>query len=186
MSDIMKMDLSHALMELLKTKRLEQITIKELTQTANCSRMSFYYHFRSLNDLVEYTFLRLGDQIIAQGNKNDSYKIKMKLLMTHAQEYKEIIFNVYDSTGRAQVEKFLYQVTTHYIEEMIDRQDQSKNMDSKKKEQIIDFYKYSCVGPLLDWVESGMPDDFQETIDLLSRIILKTLPGAFEAVAEIG
>ena len=84
------------------------------------------------------------------------------------------------------MEKFLYQVTTHYIEEMIDRQDQSKNMDSKKKKQIIDFYKYSCVGPLLDWVESGMPDDFQETIDLLSRIILKTLPGAFEAVAEIG
>ena len=186
MTEVMKIDLSNALLTLLNTKRLDQITIKKLTEVGHCSRMSFYYHFRSMNELVEYTFLRIGNQILAQENKEDSYSRKMKLLMMSAQKYKKVIDNVYYSTGRTQVENFLYRVVSDYIGDIIDMQDLSKKLSPKQKKQIVDFYKYSCVGELLDWVEQGMPDEYQETIDWISSIIVNTLPGACEAVARKG
>lgn len=184
MSNVMKLNLCHALMKLLQTKRLDQISIKELTETAHCSRMSFYYHFRSLNDLVEYAFLQFGDQVIRKDEGVDSYKNNIRLLMTTATEYRNVITNVYCSTGRAQVEHFLYQVVSSYIRKLLEKENIGKKIPPEKTGQIVDFYKYSCVGVLLDWIEDGMPDNYQGTIDWLSSVIIKTLPGACEAAAD--
>ena len=44
----MKAKIAETLYELLKHKPLDKITVKELVDTCNISRQSFYYHFQDI------------------------------------------------------------------------------------------------------------------------------------------
>ena len=50
----MKAKIAQTLYELLKHKSLDKITVKELVDTCNISRQSFYYHFQDIMDVVEW------------------------------------------------------------------------------------------------------------------------------------
>ena len=47
--------LAAALKELLARNTIDKITIGEITELAQVSRKTFYYHFRDVNDLLEWT-----------------------------------------------------------------------------------------------------------------------------------
>ena len=47
--------LSSALKELLARNTIDKITISEITDLAQVSRKTFYYHFRDVYDLLEWT-----------------------------------------------------------------------------------------------------------------------------------
>lgn len=48
-----KIALGESLKKLVLTKRLEKITINDLTSDCGISRMAFYYHFKDIYDLVK-------------------------------------------------------------------------------------------------------------------------------------
>ncbi|WP_333673104.1 TetR/AcrR family transcriptional regulator [Holdemanella porci] len=53
MSNLTKLALEQSLKRFLLKKPLDKITIKDLTDDVGISRMSFYYHFKDIYDLVE-------------------------------------------------------------------------------------------------------------------------------------
>lgn len=48
-----KKNLKKALLQLLQEKELSDLTITEVSQHANCNRVTFYAHYKDLNDLLE-------------------------------------------------------------------------------------------------------------------------------------
>ena len=57
MSKLTKNSLEQSLKNLLKTKPLNRITINDLVEDCGISRMTFYYHFQDIYDLVEWSCL---------------------------------------------------------------------------------------------------------------------------------
>lgn len=57
MSSITKQALEHALKSLLLKKPFHKITINDITEECGVSRMTFYYHFKDIYDLVEWSFI---------------------------------------------------------------------------------------------------------------------------------
>ena len=55
MSNLTKLALEQSLKRFLLKKPLDKITIKDLTDDVGISRMSFYYHFKDIYDLVEWS-----------------------------------------------------------------------------------------------------------------------------------
>lgn len=55
MSNLTKLALEQSLKRFLLKKPLDKITIKDLTDDIGISRMSFYYHFKDIYDLVEWS-----------------------------------------------------------------------------------------------------------------------------------
>ena len=55
MSDITKRALEESLKNLLLQKPLDKITISDIAADCGISRMTFYYHFKDIYDLVEWT-----------------------------------------------------------------------------------------------------------------------------------
>ena len=49
--------LEHALKSLLLKKPFHKITINDITEECGVSRMTFYYHFKDIYDLVEWSFI---------------------------------------------------------------------------------------------------------------------------------
>ena len=54
MSQITKRALEQSLKNLLQQKPLSKITISDITEDCGISRMTFYYHFKDIYDLVEW------------------------------------------------------------------------------------------------------------------------------------
>ena len=53
-STLTKRALEQSLKRLLATKPLAKITIADITEDCGISRMTFYYHFKDIYDLVEW------------------------------------------------------------------------------------------------------------------------------------
>lgn len=54
MSQITKRALEVSLKKMLLQKPLDKITINDITEDCGISRMTFYYHFKDIYDLVEW------------------------------------------------------------------------------------------------------------------------------------
>ena len=68
MTNATKAALEASLKKLLLKKPLDKITINDLTTDCGISRMAFYYHFKDIYDLVEWSCLEDATQAL-QGKK---------------------------------------------------------------------------------------------------------------------
>ena len=68
MTNATKAALEASLKKLLLKKPLDKITINDLTTDCGISRMAFYYHFKDIYDLVEWSCLEDATQAL-QGRK---------------------------------------------------------------------------------------------------------------------
>ena len=57
MSEVTKRALEQSLKNLLLKKPLTKITINDITEDCGINRMTFYYHFKDIYDLVEWSCL---------------------------------------------------------------------------------------------------------------------------------
>lgn len=74
MSNITKLALEDALKKQLMKKPLDKITIKDLTEELGISRMSFYYHFKDIYDLVEYACVHDAKQALQENRTYDTWQ----------------------------------------------------------------------------------------------------------------
>ena len=65
MSDITKHALEASLKHLLLKKPLNKITIRDIAEDCGISRMTFYYHFKDIYDLVEWTCTEEASKALA-------------------------------------------------------------------------------------------------------------------------
>ena len=157
-----KQALEASLKHLLLQKPLDKITISDLTKDCGISRMAFYYHFKDIYDLV--------------GKKTYSTWTEGLLqIFEVVYENKPFIMNAYRCISREQIENFLFQLTSDLIMGVVKEQEQAANttIPDKDKRFIADFYKYSFVGIMLDWIKQGMKEDYGE----IARMIAITLHG---------
>ena len=61
MSDLTKRALEQSLKNLLLQKPLHKITISDIADDCGINRMTFYYHFKDIYDLVEWSCQEVSD-----------------------------------------------------------------------------------------------------------------------------
>ncbi len=160
-----KTALGESLKKLVLTKRLEKITINDLTSDCGISRMAFYYHFKDIYDLVEWVCVEDGRKAL-QGKKTyDTWQEGMCQVFDAVLENKDFILNVYRSIGREKVESYLYKFTYDMIKEVVEEKCRGITLAADHKAFIADFYKYGFVGIMLDWIGHGMKADYEEIVE---------------------
>lgn len=123
MSNTTKQALEASLKKVMLQKPLDKITISDITSDCGISRMAFYYHFKDIYDLVEWSCL--------------------------------------EDTKRALQGKKTYDLLKAVVEEKT----AGMQIREEQKEFIANFYKYSFVGIMLDWIKQGMKEDYSEIVD---------------------
>ena len=111
MNNITKNALEESLKKFLLQKPLDKITISDLTTDCGISRMAFYYHFKDIYDLVEWSCIEDASRAL-QGKKTyDTWQEGLQQIFEAVLENKPCILNVYRSVKREQVENYLYSLT---------------------------------------------------------------------------
>lgn len=171
MSNITKHALAESLKKLLLKKPLNKITINDLTTDCGISRMAFYYHFKDIYDLVEWACLEESRKAL-QGKKTyDTWQEGLLQIFEAVYENKPFIINAYNAISREQIENFLFQLTHYLIMGVVEEQSKETLLTNEQKNFIADFYKYSFVGIMLDWIRQGMKDDYTSICDNMCTTI---------------
>ena len=156
MSEITKNAIKSAFTSLLEEKPLNQITIKELVRVCKINRNTFYYHYHSINDLVEEVMLDETDKITTAYPTPNSLEECVFAILDFVKENHRAIFHVYNSMSRATCEKFLWKVCRRFVESYWESADMKKHFTEVDSEIITDFYVAQCFGLAMHWLNTGM------------------------------
>lgn len=171
MTQTTKRALEESLKNLLLTKPFPKITIQDIADDCGISRMTFYYHFKDIYDLVEWACMEDAQKALGENGHYDSWQVGLLHIFEAVQDNKPFILNVYHSVSREQVENYIYQITHPLILSIIDEKACEFHIRDAEKQFIVDFYKYALVGFLLDWIKKNMKEDPKEIIARLSVLI---------------
>lgn len=165
MANTTKQALETALKNMMLKKPLDKITIRDLTEECGISRMAFYYHFKDIYDLVEWACVADAARAL-QGKKTyDTWHEGLLQIFEAVLENKPFILNAYRCISRDQMERFLFQLTYGLIRGVVDEQSAGKEISEEDRTFIAEFYKYSFVGIMLDWIRQGMREDHRKIVE---------------------
>lgn len=172
MTQTTKLALIASLKKLLSQKPFNKITINDLTEDCGINRMTFYYHFKDIYDLLEFAFQQECEKLINNNKTITTWQIGLLNVFNGLIENKEFILNVYHHVEKQQVENYLYTVITPLLTDIVESyiKDNKLNVKEKDKKFIINFYLFAFVGYILDWVNHNMADDPQDIINHIAVI----------------
>lgn len=171
MSHITKRAMEDSLKKLLLKKPLDKITISDITEDCGINRMTFYYHFKDIYDLVEWSCEEDASKALEGKKTYDTWEQGFLQIFEAVLENKPFILNVYNSVSREKVEGYLYQVTYKLLIDVIEEKSKGMDVREEDKKFIADFYKFAFVGLMLGWIKNGMKENPEHIIDRLSILI---------------
>lgn len=170
-----KAALEESLKRLLLKKPLDKITITDITTDCGISRMAFYYHFKDIYDLVEWSCVEDGTKAL-QGKKTyDSWTEGLTQIFEAVLENKPFIMNVYRNVDRERMERYLYHLTYDLIVGVVQEKSKDLDISGEDKKFIANFYKYGFVGIMLEWIQEGMKEDIEELVNKMSLTLHNTV-----------
>lgn len=180
MSQMTKRALEASLKDLLRHKPLDKITVSDLTEHCGVNRMTFYYHFKDIYDLVEWSCEEDAARALAGKKTYDTWQQGFLQIFEAVLDNKPFIINVYHSVSRETVENYLYKLTYNLLIGVVEEKSQGMRVRDEDKRFIADFYKYAFVGIMMDWVKRNMAEEPQQIIDRLSVLITGSISAALE------
>ena len=171
MSQITNRAMAESLKKLLLEKPLDRITVSDITEDCGVSRMTFYYHFKDVYDLIEWTWLQEAERALDGQKTYDTWQQGFLQIFQLVQENRAFVMNLYHSISREQVERYLYRLTYQLLIGVVEEKSAGMSVRDEDKKFIADFYKYAFVGLMLDWIRGGMKGEPQVLIDRLSVLI---------------
>ena len=171
MSQVTKRALEQSLKNLLLKKPLSKITISDLTEDCGMNRMTFYYHFKDIYDLVEWSCLTHAKRALDEKKTYDTWQQGFLQILEAVQANKPFIMNVYHCVHREQVEIYLRPLVEDLILNVVNEEAGGLNVRDEDKTFIVQAYSYIFIGIMLDWIKEDMQENPQEIVERLNKLI---------------
>lgn len=170
MAQTTKKLLAKSLAELLETKPLGKITINEITDNCGISRMTFYYHFKDIYELVDWMIISHSVMNLASKVYGGDWEAGIRQSLENGIKYKKIILNIYGSIDRRNIENYVSHIYRKLICEKIDELSEGMDIDEKDKAFVANFYIKALSGLVIEWIDGGMKRESEEEWNRLKRM----------------
>ncbi len=185
MSQTTKKAMSASLRKMLRQKPLSKITVTDIAQDCGVSRMTFYYHFKDLYDLIEWTLNDNAAQVLEMCKNDHSGEQTVLAILRMLQENKQELINLLRSTRQEDVEHYLNKMIHSVLERYLAEQAPDLEAAPEDRAFVLDFYTYASTGILLAWMQKGMTTDPQVLVkQLLSFVNLEDITNALDRLRQ--
>ncbi len=178
MSQVTKRALEQSLKNLLLKKPLTKITINDIAEDCGINRMTFYYHFKDIYDLVEWSCMEDARKALEENKTYDTWQHGFLQIFAAVLENKPFIMNVYRCVHQEQVEKYLKPLVDDLLLGVINEEAASMTVREEDKDFIAQIYSYIFIGLMLDWIKDDMREDPKPIVDRLARLIKGSIADA--------
>ena len=169
-SQLTKRALEESLKRLLLEKPLSKITIADITNDCGISRMTFYYHFQDIYDLVEWSCAEDAARAIAGNKTADTWQTGLLDTFLSLRENKPFITSIYHDMSREQVERFLVPVVSDLVKDVVDEHAAHRHVHDQDRDFIARFFAHALIGTVLDWIARDMRDDPRHLVQRVATV----------------
>lgn len=163
---------------LLKEKPFNKITINDIASECDINRQTFYYHFQDIKDLVEWICIDEVDKLLTEKENYEKWEDKFLMIFKIMEEERILVKNIYHSVSVEVLRNNLYRLVYPIIYNEIVEKSKGKNLREEDKKFITNFYKFSFVAIVLDWVDKGMYQDPRLIVSNISQLLTGTIEHA--------
>jgi probable dihydroxyacetone kinase regulator len=178
MSQVTKRALEQSLKNLLLKKPLTKITVADIAEDCGINRMTFYYHFKDIYDLVEWSCLEDAKRALDEKKTYDTWQQGLLQIFEAVQANKPFILNVYRCVHREQVEKYLQPLVDQLLLDVLEEEAKGPTVRDEDKQFIAQIYGYIFIGLMLDWIKDDMRSDPQPIVGRLAKLVKGSMSAA--------
>lgn len=160
-----------AFWQLLEKKPYNKITVKDIVDSCEINRNTFYYHFHDIPELLEDTIKKDADDIIQTNHNFNSPIDCFTILVQHCITHQKAILHIYCSVQREVFLNELDRICLYTVTQYIDTITADLAISPDDKKLLIRFYKCALVGILLDWLNEGMNYDLLKSCSRICNLL---------------
>lgn len=168
-----KKALALTLLDLLEEKSMDDITIIDIVERQGVNRQTFYYHYKSMDEIAEYLFALITENTVGENKTYDTWQKGFESIFKIISVKKNVVRHVWTSKSSAHFDKFLKDTTFNFlynvIEELVEREDIKASEENKRYLGNIYTSIFKCV--LDEWIEGGMKEKPKKVIAKLNSFI---------------
>lgn len=154
----------------LLAKPVDKITVKDIVEDCGISRNTFYYHFKDIYEVLE-EILHIREQEVIRAIENGEIEEgDWKKGMSQMMENRDLIYRLYRSARSEQVRRYFSDSSAVIFKHLVEVKSRGIAASEKDKDMISRFYHHAFQGCLLDWMESGMKEPFDQELERLGRL----------------
>lgn len=169
MSKYTKTRIMDAFLYLFVEKSMDRLTVKDVIETAEVNRNTFYYHFEDIYDLLHQVLKRKLDDFSNDTEKYDTfyeeYVRSAKFLMNN----KKAMAHIYHSKDRELLQMYMERITFIFVERFVREAAESYDISEEGIDYLTEFYSYTIVGNTMHWIQEGMPPYRERYLYLVSK-----------------
>ena len=159
-----KKAIKETFISLLEEYPLSDITVKSIVEKCGINRNSFYYHYQDIPALIEEIVKEEAEQILEKYPSVSTIVECFDALIEFASHRKKAIMHIYRSVNRELFERHLMTVTEFFVSNYVSTALTNDNIEEADKRTVIDYYKCVCFGLVLNWLNTGMTDEYAHEI----------------------
>lgn len=178
MSNVTKNAIAQSLKKIMMKKPLTKITINDITDECGINRMTFYYHFKDIYDLIEWIFIKNVDKVLDDKKTYNTWQSGILNILKSIEENKDFILGVYKFLDREKIEVYLYKIVYGLLINVIEEKCVGSVVEDDQKKFIGNFYKYALVGVILNWINNGMKEKPIKIVKYLDIILSGNIANA--------
>lgn len=169
--------LRECLITLLKEKKVQDITVRELTDMANLNRGTFYLHYKDVFDLLEKTEAELQEDFNQLVCKHDAVDLKQRPSVI----FNEIYSLVYDNADLIEILlgengdlNFVNRLKQLIREKCLkDWMEVFRSGNAAAFDAFFSFIVSGCIGLVQYWLQTGLKETPEQMAKLTEHIITK-------------
>lgn len=178
MKDTTKLALEASLKNMMAKKSFSRITIQDITDDCGISRMAFYYHFKDIYDLLEWSSTRDARKAMDGNVTSGTWQKGLESTFEIMVENRELLLNVFQSIPHERIERYFYGKAYALIYDLIEEKYSTCGLKEEDKVFIADFFKYCIAGIFIQWIRTGMKEDYHVIEKQLETVLMGSVDHA--------
>lgn len=162
MANFTQRELKKAFIELLNERRLNDITVRDITDRCGVSRNCFYYNYQDLPSLIDEIIEDVAKEIINAHPTVGEIAECFEAVVDFACDKKRAIMHIYHSISREAFDTNLMLVCERFLQRYINKM--FPKLSDKQSAILVSYYKCLCFGLITDWLNNDMSIEYAEQI----------------------
>ena len=177
MREDMKAVIADTFSQMLDKEDIDKITVTKLIGECHISRQTFYYHFKDIMNVLEWTFKRATEELVQRSLKAEDNIVALKEFAIFIRQNRTKLERLLYSRRWVEIENLLTEAAVAYLAEMARNKVPEISLSFDELEIMLKFYACGMVGVLMQYMVKPHLDEEKLIIQIEKIITGKMFPG---------
>ena len=166
-----KQYISETYVLLLKKTPGDKITVKMLIDACGLSRQTFYYHFKDIIDVVEYTLHNILEDITQKCSSADDPRTAIRLFLVMIEENRKLVKRLENTSRCKDFQRYVAHGIADTMQTVLKKKEpKAYAVLISDMDFLLSFFSYGLLGYVLEQIEHNQPLEIDRLTDQLYRL----------------